>query len=255
MSNCPVHVELHDHVLVLTIDRPERRNALDGATARALAEGIDRLDTDPDVRVGILTGAGGVFSAGMDLKAFLDGDTPEIPGRGLGGLTAHRPARPLVAAVEGWALAGGFELVLACDMVVAGASARFGLPEVQRALVAGAGGVMRLPRAVPPAIAMELLLTGEPVDADRAASLGLVNRVVPEGQALEEALRLARRIAANGPLAVEATRRIALESRAWSDEEMWDRQAELLAPVMASEDAQEGARAFAERRDPVWRGR
>ncbi len=204
---------------------------------------------------GVLTGAGGTFCAGMDLKAFLTGEVPVIEGRGLAGVTERPPRKPLVAAVEGWALAGGFEIMLACDLVVAARTARFGVPEVKRALVAGAGAALRLPERVPLPIALELLLTGEPIDADRAAALGLVNRLTDEGGALDGALELAATIAANGPLAVEVTRQIARSARDWSSEEGWQKQDELMASVFTSEDAIEGATAFAEKRDPVWKGR
>jgi len=252
----PVRAEVHDDgVLVVTLDRPRAKNAVDGATARALAAALDRLDAEDDLRVGVLTGAGGTFCAGMDLKAFLTGDVPFVEGRGLGGLTQAPPTKPLVAAVEGWALAGGFELALACDLVVAGETARFGVPEVTRGLVAVAGGALHLPRRLPYAVAMELLLTGDPIDAARAAALGLVNRVVPEGGALDAALELAHRIAANGPLAVAATKRVAQAAQDWSLEEAWDRQDEITAEVFTSHDAAEGAAAFAEKRPPLWQGR
>jgi len=191
----------------------------------------------------------------MDLKAFLGGEVPSFPGRGLCGITQTPPRKPLVGAAEGWALAGGFELLLACDLVVAGASARFGVPEVKRSLVAGAGGALLLAKRVPRALALELLLTGDPIDAARAAEIGLVNRVVPEGGALEAAVELAERIAANGPLAVTATKQIALSGGDWPPEQCWDQAAALTAAVFASQDAREGARAFAEKRAPVWRGR
>jgi enoyl-CoA hydratase len=251
----PVLVERRGPVQVITINRPEVRNALDGAAARALAAAADELDADSDLRAGVLTGAGGAFCTGMDLKAFLRGDVPSIEGRGLGGITITPPRKPLIAAVEGYALAGGFELMLACDLVVAGQSSKFGVPEVKRALVAGGGAALLLPRRIPYAVAMELLLTGELVEAGRAAALGLVNRLVPDGGALDGAVRLAEVIAANGPLAVAATKQIARAQADWTAEEGWKRQTELLTPVFASDDAREGATAFAEKRAPVWRGR
>jgi enoyl-CoA hydratase len=250
----PVTVERRGHVLVITITRPEVRNALNGAAARALATAADELDADDDLRAGVLTGAGGAFCTGMDLKAYLRGDKPDIEGRGFGGITITPPRKPLIAAVEGWVLAGGFELMLACDLVVAGDGSQFGVPEVKRAMVAGGGAALLLPRRIPFTAAMELLLTGERIDAHRAAALGLVNRLVPDGTALGEALRLAGVIAANGPLAVTVTKQIARDQADWTVAEGWDRQAELYKPVFESRDAREGAAAFAEKRAPVWRG-
>jgi enoyl-CoA hydratase len=250
----PVTVERRGHVQVITINRPEVRNALNGAASRALAAAADELDADAGLRVGVLTGAGGTFCAGMDLKGWMSGDKPAIEGRGFGGITITPPRKPLIAAVEGYALAGGFELMLACDLVVAGQGSKFGVPEVKRALVAGGGAALLLAKRIPFAAAMELLLTGEPVAAARAAELGLVNRVVPDGTALDGALALAEVIAANGPLAVAATKQIARAAADWSVEEGWQRQEELYKPVFASADAREGAAAFAEKRAPVWRG-
>jgi len=254
MSN-EVLVEHRGAVQVIIINRPEARNALNGAVAAGIRDAVDELDGLDELRAGVLTGAGGTFSSGMDLKAFLGGEVPSFPGRGLCGITQTPPRKPLVGAAEGWALAGGFELLLACDLVVAGASARFGVPEVKRSLVAGAGGALLLAKRVPRALALELLLTGDPIDAARAAEIGLVNRVVPEGGALEAAVELAERIAANGPLAVMATKQIALSGGDWPPEQCWDQAAALTAAVFASQDAREGARAFAEKRAPVWRGR
>jgi enoyl-CoA hydratase len=250
-----VIVTRRDGVQVITINRPQARNALDLAVARGITEAVDELDASDDLWVGVLTGAGGTFSAGMDLKAFLRGESPALDGRGLCGITQTPPRKPLVAAVEGWALAGGFELVLACDLVVAAESAKFGVPEVTRSLVAAAGAAVHLPRRVPYAIALELLLTGQPITAGRAYEVGLVNRLVPEGTALDAALELAAVIAANAPLAVAATKRVAQSTGDWDLSEAWDRQAEIIAPVFVSEDAREGATAFAEKRPPVWKGR
>ncbi|WP_347057125.1 crotonase/enoyl-CoA hydratase family protein [Blastococcus sp. HT6-30] len=250
-----VLVERRGAVQVITINRPSARNALDGGVARAVAAAVDELDADGDLRAGVLTGAGGTFSSGMDLKAFLRGESPSIEGRGLCGITRTPPHKPLVAAVEGWALAGGFELVLACDLVVAGRGARFGVPEVKRSLVAAGGAALLLPQRVPRAIALELLLTGDPVDAERAAAVGLVNRVVDDGAAVEAAVALAEVIAANGPLAVAATKQVVLSAPSWPVEEAWERQEQIVRPVFGSEDAREGSTAFAERRPPVWRGR
>ncbi|MCU1670081.1 MAG: putative carnitinyl-CoA dehydratase [Blastococcus sp.] len=250
-----VLVERREGIQVITINRPDAKNALNLAVAQAIAAAVDELDHSDDLRVGVLTGAGGTFSAGMDLKAFLRGESPAIDGRGLCGITQTPPRKPLIAAVEGWALAGGFELLLACDLVVAAETARFGVPEVKRSLVAAAGAALQLPRRVPFAVAMELLLTGDPLTAPRAAQIGLINRVTAEGAALDGALELAATIARNGPLAVAATKAIARNSTDWSFAEGWERQAELIGPVFASEDAREGATAFAEKRAPVWEGR
>jgi len=250
-----VLVERRDGVQVITINRPQAKNALNGAVARGIAAAVDELDQDEALRVGVLTGAGGIFSSGMDLKGFLTGDVPLVEGRGLAGITETPPRKPLIAAVEGWALAGGFELLLACDLVVAAESARFGVPEVKRGLVAGGGAALLLARRVPQAIALELLLTGEPLSATRAAEIGLVNRLAPEGGALDTALELAGTIAANGPLAVAVTKQIARSTFDWTIEQGWKAQSELMAPVFASEDAREGATAFAEKRAPVWKGR
>lgn len=250
-----VLLERREGVLVITINRPEAKNAVTEGVAKAIAEAVDELDGDDDLRVGVLTGAGGTFCAGMDLKGFLRGETPVVEGRGLAGLTMQPPRKPFIAAVEGWALAGGFEILLACDMVVAAETAKFGVPEVKRALVAGAGAAMLLPSRVPLPIALELLLTGDPITAERAASLGIVNRTAPEGGALDAAMELASTIAANGPLAVAVTKQIARSAADWTLEEGWKRQDELLAPVFTSEDAREGATAFSEKRAPIWKGR
>ncbi|AZG45468.1 crotonase/enoyl-CoA hydratase family protein [Gordonia insulae] len=240
--------------MVITIQRPEARNAIDAATSVALARAMDELDDSDDVSVGIVTGAAGMFSAGMDLKAFARGETIAVPGRGLG-FTERPPRKPLIAAVEGYALAGGTELALACDMIVAAGDSQFGLPEVKRGLVAGGGGLLRLPGRIPYQVAMEYALTGEPMSADAALRFGLVNRLARPGEALSMALQLAGQIAANGPLAVAATKEIIVGAQAWSPHEAFAKQLEILLPVFASDDAGEGARAFAEKRQPVWQGR
>jgi enoyl-CoA hydratase len=250
-----VLTEQRGNVLVITLNRPEAKNAINEGIAKELVVALDALDADPDLRVGVLTGAGGTFSAGMDLKGFLRGENPTIPGRGLGGLTQQPPSTPLIAAVEGWALAGGFEMVLACDLIVASREAKFGIPEVKRSLVAGAGGLLRMPRRMPYHIAMELALTGDPIDADTAYRYGLVNRLTDAGGALGGALELAEAISVNGPLALAATKQIVRDSGDWTMEEAWGKQAEIMAPVFTSEDAREGAAAFAEKRAPVWKGK
>ncbi|MBO0831917.1 MAG: crotonase/enoyl-CoA hydratase family protein [Actinobacteria bacterium] len=249
-----VLTEVSDGVAVITINRPEARNAVNGEVARGIAAAVEELDTSKDVQVLILTGAGGTFSAGMDLKGFLSGDSPAVADRGFGGLVQRPPVKPVIAAVEGYALAGGFEMVLACDLVVASEAAKFGLPEVRRALVAGAGGLLRLPKRIPYHLAMEIALTGEHYPAARLHEAGLVNRLVPAGQALDAAKELAGQVALGGPLALAATKRIVIESADWAAAEAFERQGEILAPVFMSADAREGAMAFAEKRAPVWTG-
>lgn len=249
-----VLVEESDGVAVITINRPAARNAINGAVARGIAEALDTLDARPDISSYVLTGAGGYFSAGMDLKGFLSGDFPVVEGRGFGGLTEAPPKKPIVAAVEGYALAGGFELALSCDVIVASSESKFGLPEPKRGLVAGAGGIMRLPRRIPYHIAMEMALTGDHYPASRLYELGLVNRITPAGEALDGALELARKIAANAPLALAATKRVIIESQDWSLEEMFAKQGTIIGPVFGSKDAMEGAAAFAEKRAPQWKG-
>jgi len=254
-TDAAVLTEVVDGILVVTINRLEVRNAINTAAAVAIGEAMDRLDEDPSLFSGIITGAGGTFCAGMDLSAFLAGERPSIPGRGFAGIVEQPPLKPIIAAVEGYAIAGGFEIALACDLIVAAEDARFGLPEVRRGLVAAGGGLMRLPQRVPYHLAMEWALSGVLVDARRAREAQLLNRITAPGGALEAALELARSIAANGPLAVAATKRIVIEAGEWSRSEMFDRQRVISEPVRASEDAREGATAFKERRAPRWRGR
>ena len=243
-----------DGILVVTINRPEAKNAMTKAAAEGIAAAMDRLDSDDNLRVGILTGAGGTFCSGMDLKGFLRGESPSIEGRGFGGIVQKPPEKPLIAAVEGYALAGGLELMIACDLVVASAGAEFGIPEVKRGLVAAAGGVMMLPDQIPERIAMELALTGDFIDAARAYELGLINRIT-DGEALVAAKELAASIVANGPLAVRVSKQVIKQSRGWPMDERYTRQTQLIAPVFVSEDAREGAAAFAEKRAPNWKGR
>ena len=249
-----VLTEVRDGVLIVTINRPEAKNAMSKAAAEGIAAAMDRLDAEDDLRVGILTGAGGTFCSGMDLKGFLRGESPSVEGRGFGGVVQKPPAKPLIAAVEGYALAGGLELMIACDLVVANKDAKFGIPEAKRGLVAAAGGVMMLPDQIPERVAMELALTGDFITAERAYQLGMINRVV-DGSALQGAMELAAQIAANGPLAVRVSKQIMRESRAWPMAERYDRQAALIAPVFVSADAREGSLAFAEKRKPNWQGK
>ena len=249
-----VLVEHIDGIVVITINRPEARNAVNRAVSYAVCAAVDEMDRRPDLRIGILTGAGQTFCSGMDLKAFLRGEVTRVEGRGILGIAQTPPQKPLIAAVEGYALAGGFEVVLACDLVVAAKNAKFGLPEVKRGLAAAAGGLIRLPRLIPQRIAMEAALTGDMIAAERLHHFGLINALVEPGQALEEAMRLARKILANAPLAVAASKRVIIEQRDWPLAEMFVRQAEITGHLLHSQDAREGATAFAERRDPVWKG-
>ena len=240
-------------VAVITINRPKARNAVNGEVARGIAAAVDELDGRKDISALVLTGAGGYFSAGMDLKGFLAGDAPVADGRGFGGIVERPPAKPVVAAVEGFALAGGFELALACDLIVASEEAKFGLPEVTRGLIASAGGLLRLPRRIPYHVAMEIALTGDRFPAARLHEAGLVNRLVPAGQALAAACELAARVAENAPLALAATKRVVAESPDWPTDKAFEKQGEIANPVFGSKDAMEGAAAFAEKRPPVWR--
>ena len=255
MTDDEVLTERDGAILVITLNRPKARNAVNSALARGLAAAVDTLDGDPELSVGVLTGAGGSFCSGMDLKAFLQGEVPAVEGRGFAGITIVQPEKPVIAAVEGYALAGGCEIALACDLIVAARDAKFGLPETKRSLVAGAGGLLRLPQRIPRAIAMEYALTGEFFSAEDAKAWGLVNRLTDPGEALAGALELARKITQSGPLAVRATKKIVRDGGDWPAEERLARQEEIMRPVMTSADAREGALAFAEKRAPVWSGK
>lgn len=250
-----VLIERDGGLMIITINRPEAKNAVNRAVSYGVAAAVDELDASDELRVGILTGAGGTFCSGMDLKAFLRGEVTRVEGRGILGIAMTPPKKPLIAAVEGYALAGGFEAMLACDLTVASRDAKFGIPEVKRGLAAAAGGLMRLPRLIPPRIAMELALTGDMIAAERLAQFGLINTLTEPGQALAEARRLALRIIANAPLSVAASKRVINEQRDWPTPEMFTRQQEITAPVLASADAREGAAAFAEKRAAQWKGR
>ena len=250
-----VLVEYEDGLVIITINRPEAKNAVNRAVSYGVCAAVDELDARDDLRVGILTGAGGTFCSGMDLKAFLRGEVTRVEGRGILGIAMTPPKKPLIAAVEGYALAGGFEAMLACDLTVASRDAKFGIPEVKRGLAAAAGGLLRLPRVIPQRIAMELALTGDMITAERAAQFGLINILTEPGCALAEAKKLAARIIANAPLSVAASKRVINEQRDWPIAEMFARQMDLTAPVLASEDAREGAAAFAQKRKPEWKGR
>ena len=247
-----VLTSIEDGVIIITLNRPKARNAVNKALAEGISAAIDELESNDDLRVGILTGAGGTFCSGMDLKAFVTGETPNIPGRGFGGLTEYTPSKPLIGAVEGYALAGGLELAISCDMLIAADDSKFGIPEVKRGLAAAAGGLVKLPRQIAPRIAMELALTGDFISAQRAAELGLINHVVPAGTALDAAKELAARIAANGPLAVAKSKQVIAEQADWSGDEMFKKQNDIVMSVFSSADAIEGATAFAEKRAPKW---
>jgi enoyl-CoA hydratase len=251
-----VKVEIVDRIQIITVNRPQARNAINYETAVELVKAWDALDANDDVVIAILTGAGNTFSSGMDLKAFAaSGQRPVIEGRGFAGLCERPPRKPMIAAVEGYALAGGFEMALACDMIVAASDANFGLPEVKRGIVAGSGGMLRLPSRIPYHVARECILTGSMLPAGRASDLGLVNRLVEPGTALEQALELARMVAQNGPLAVQTAKKIVTESRDWRQADMFDLQRPRVAHIFTSADAKEGATAFAEKRQPVWQGK
>jgi enoyl-CoA hydratase len=250
-----VLVERHEGVLTITINRPAQKNAVNHDVAVQLSSALELLDADTDLSVGVLTGAGETFSAGMDLKAFAAGEVPTLPGQGFGGLTRAEVRKPLIAAVEGWALGGGFELALACDLIVAAEDARFGFPEVTRGLVASEGGLIRLPRRIPYHVALRVLLTGEPLPAAEAWERGLVTELTENGAALERARELAERIAPNAPLALAAVKEIVRTTQGLSEQAAFERQDQTTSRLISSEDAHEGARAFAERRAPVWHGR
>ena len=250
-----VLTERPDGVLLVTLNRPDARNAVNAALAEGVAAALDELDADDDLSVGVLTGAGKGFSSGMDLKAFVAGESPYAADRGFAGITQRAAEKPLIAAIEGFAVAGGFEVALSCDLIVAARGARLGIPEVKRSLVAAGGALLRLPQRIPYHVAMELALTGDPIDAERGYELGIVNRLAEPGSAVDAALELAAEVARNGPLALKASKRIVQSSGDWTDAEAWEKQGEIAGPVMTSEDAREGAVAFAEKRDPIWRGR
>ncbi len=251
----PVLTERRGNVLLITLNRPEVRNAVNAALAAALAGALEELDGDDSLSVGVLTGAGGFFSAGMDLGAFVKGESAWFGDRGFAGITQRAARKPLIAAIEGFALAGGMEIALACDLIVAAAGARMGIPETKRSLVAAGGALLRMPRRMPYHVVMELALTGDPLPAERFHELGLVNRLAEPGAAVEAALELAGAIARNGPLALIATKQVLQEQFDWSSADMWERQGAIAGPVFASEDAKEGSSAFKEKREPVWKGR
>jgi enoyl-CoA hydratase len=250
-----VLTERREQVLVITINRPDQRNAVNAAVAEGIAHAVDELDHSQELVLGVLTGAGKGFCAGMDLKAFVTGERPWFEDRGFAGITQRPAVKPMIAAIEGFAVAGGLEVALACDLIVASRGTRLGIPESKRSLVAAGGGLLRLPRVLPRNVAMEMALTGDPILAERAHALGMVNRLAEPGQALDVALKLAGEIAVNAPLSLIGSKRILTESIDWPDSEFFARQQEISGPIFDSEDAKEGATAFAEKRAPVWKGR
>jgi enoyl-CoA hydratase len=254
-TEAAVLTERRGRVLIITLNRPEVRNAVNGAVAEGVAHALDELDADEQLAVGILTGAGGFFCAGMDLGAFVKGESPWYGDRGFAGIAQRAARKPLIAAIEGFAVAGGFEIAMACDLLVAARGAKLGIPEAKRSLVAAGGALLRLPRRMPYHVVMELALTGDPMPAERFHEFGVVNRLADAGGALDAALELADAIAKSGPLAVAASKQILQEQQDWSTAEMWERQGAISGPVFGSEDAKEGASAFKEKREPVWKGR
>jgi enoyl-CoA hydratase/carnithine racemase len=250
-----VELERRGHIALLTLNRPEARNAISPEVSQTMAGLLDEIEADAELRAVVLTGAGEVFSAGADLKVVAAGRGMDIA-RGKGGfagIVSRDFPKPVIGAVNGPALAGGFEIVLSCDLVVAADTARFGIPEVQRGLMAAAGGLIRLPKRVPLAVALEMAMTGDPIDSARALSLGLVNRVVAVDQVVTEACALAERIGENSPLAVRLSRQLVREAAEMPEADGWARTNELAVQMFASGDAVEGATAFAEKRQPVWK--
>ncbi|HEX9991847.1 MAG TPA: crotonase/enoyl-CoA hydratase family protein [Acidimicrobiales bacterium] len=252
-----VEYEVRGRVGVIRLNRPEARNAVNGDVAQGVEAALDRLEGDDDVWVGVLTGEGPVFSAGADLKAIAAGQGSSLGTTrgGFAGLVRRERAKPLIAAVDGPALAGGCEIAIACDLIVASTAARFGLPEVKRSLVAAAGGLFRLPRLLPRTLAMEMVLTGDPISAERAHAAGLVNQLCEPGTALDNALALAERICANAPLAVRESRRVLLAAVDQDEAVGWRMSAEAMVALSATEDYAEGPLAFIEKRAPQWKGR
>lgn len=241
--------------MLITLNRPDAMNAVNMDLAQQLAGAMEELDANDDLSVGVLTGNGRGFSAGMDLKEFVSGGMPNIEGRGFGGITEFAARKPLIAAVEGFALAGGLEIALSCDLMVASEGAKLGIPEVGVGLFAGAGGPLRLPRRVPYSVAMRMALTGKPITAEQALHFGLVTEVVEKGTAVDAAMELAEQIAANAPLGLQASKELILGMQGQTEAEFWSAQQALIDSVFSSADAVEGATAFAEKRSPNWTGK
>lgn len=255
VSTDAVITERRGNILLISINRPEVRNAVNGAVAEGIAHALDDLDNEDGLAVGVLSGNGGFFSAGMDLGAFVKGETPYFEDRGFAGIAQRSAKKPLIAAIEGFALAGGMEVALACDLIVAAKGAKMGIPEAKRSLVAAGGALLRLPRRMPYHVVMELALTGDFMPAERFHEFGLVNRLAEPGSAVDVAIELAEQLSKSGPLALIGSKRILQEQWDWTNEDMWQKQAEITGPVFVSEDAKEGASAFKEKREPVWKGR
>lgn len=252
-----VDIEQRDHIVIITLNRPEARNAFNPEQTQALEQALDDFEANIDLRCAVLTGTGEVFSAGADLKEIAAGNALKLATikGGFAGITKRERTKPVIGAINGPALAGGCEVALACDLLVASETASFGLPEVKRALVAAAGGLIRLPRAVGQSAAMEAILTGEPIPAQRAFELGMISRLVSPDQVLPTAVDLAEKIAANAPLAVYASRGLVARSFGESDEQLWNDSYKAMASMFATEDFREGPRAFVEKRAPVWKGK
>jgi len=250
-----VLTEVRGKVLLVTLNRPDAMNSVNMELAQALAAAMEELDGNDDLSVGVLRGEGRGFSAGMDLKAFVAGGMPNLPDRGFAGITEFSAKKPLIAAVEGFALAGGLEIALSCDLIVASEGAKLGIPETGVGLFAGAGALLRLPRRVPYSVAMKMALTAAPITAEEAHALGLVTEVTPKGGAVDAALALAEQIAKNAPLGLQASKALLLEMQGRTEAEFWEYQGSIMRDVFASEDAIEGATAFAEKREPVWKNK